>query len=622
MELPNKKLFPGTNLQDLNLDWLIGKMKQLDDDFRKWPHSPKIIGDVWYVWNEEDEDYVSTGVSATGAAGPAGPAGPRGAAGPAGPVGPAAAPGEPGPVGPQGPIGPQGVPGPRGVPGPAPQIGANGHWYVWDGETLEYVDTGVNAQGPAGEVTQAEFDELSDDVEELQIAIAPDSNFTFVSAVSQRQPAPYNALDTIFGCGLYGVRGSAGYMPADAPEGFSGGTLLVLPAYQERTSQGPKLNQTQKVQMLIDPINKKIWMRYANASNVWRDWFVADMSMPVTALATATPYASELTSSSFVTGGISESGGNSGNSHRIRSVYIAKGSKTSIRYTIPDGYRLQIAFYSNNSGTQVARTNWITGDGRIGFPEGCNYFRLQFASNGDATDLTPAADYNRIAISYGYELIDHPPYITTPTKWLAVGDSITYGVCSSGVNASAVGTGWARFLANSLGYTMYNMGVRGMGYVTAGSNGVTWANTLDNIDALTDDYNLITIMLGINDYNNSSATLDNIADALNTGITRIIAKYPNARLVVFTPFNARNRGTAETLYDYGFAYPESNPRTLKDIADKIMEVCAQRGVECHNVSNGCLLHPGNMTGLLLDSIHPSQDCYMLLSKAMARYLIY
>lgn len=115
MALPNKPLFPGTNLQDLNLDWLIGKMKQLDDDFRKWPHSPKIIGGVWYVWNEEDEDYVSTGVSATGETGPAGPAGPRGAAGPAGPVGPAGAPGEPGPVGPQGAIGPQGVPGPSGM---------------------------------------------------------------------------------------------------------------------------------------------------------------------------------------------------------------------------------------------------------------------------------------------------------------------------------------------------------------------------------------------------------------------------------------------------------------------------------------------------------------------------
>jgi lysophospholipase L1-like esterase len=177
-------------------------------------------------------------------------------------------------------------------------------------------------------------------------------------------------------------------------------------------------------------------------------------------------------------------------------------------------------------------------------------------------------------------------------------------------------------LAASLGYVFKNMGVRGMGYVTTGSNGVTWANTLDNVDALTDDYNLITIMLGINDYNNSAATLDSIAASLDTGITRILAKYPNARLVVFTPFNARNRGTAENLYDYGYGYPTSSPRTLKDIADKIMEVCAQRGIECHNVSNGCLLNPSNMTGLLLDSIHPSQDCHKLLSKAMARYLIY
>lgn len=111
----NRKMFPGTNLQDLNLDWLIKKMKALDDAFRQWPHSPYIVDGYWYVWDEVAGDYVSTGIPATGATGPAGPAGPRGDTGPAGPQGPRGSTGEPGATGPQGPIGPQGMPGSTGA---------------------------------------------------------------------------------------------------------------------------------------------------------------------------------------------------------------------------------------------------------------------------------------------------------------------------------------------------------------------------------------------------------------------------------------------------------------------------------------------------------------------------
>lgn len=87
MAIPEFPYFPGTNLNELNLDWLISQMRELDSAFKAWPHSPQIQNGNWYVWDETIEDYVDTGVSATG---------PRGEAGPTGPVGPA---------------GPQGVPG-------------------------------------------------------------------------------------------------------------------------------------------------------------------------------------------------------------------------------------------------------------------------------------------------------------------------------------------------------------------------------------------------------------------------------------------------------------------------------------------------------------------------------
>lgn len=59
-------------------------------------HAPCIIGGFWYVWNEEQQQYVNTGVAATGA------------------------------------------------DGVSPHIGDNGNWYVGA------VDTGVAAQGPRG----------------------------------------------------------------------------------------------------------------------------------------------------------------------------------------------------------------------------------------------------------------------------------------------------------------------------------------------------------------------------------------------------------------------------------------------------------------------------------------
>lgn len=100
--------FPGTNLQDLNLDWLIQKMKDLEAAFMQWPHSPRIENGEWYVYDEETGEYSSTGVPATGPQGATGPRGLQGIQGPAGPQG------EPGPQGEQGV---QGIQGPRGLQG-------------------------------------------------------------------------------------------------------------------------------------------------------------------------------------------------------------------------------------------------------------------------------------------------------------------------------------------------------------------------------------------------------------------------------------------------------------------------------------------------------------------------
>lgn len=198
MLLWNRKFFPGTNLQDLNLDWLIKKMKAIDDAFRQWPHSPKIVNGEWYVWNEELQDWEDTGTPATGATGPAGPAGPRGALGETGPAGPRGDPGERGPVGPQGPIGPQGMPGSAGA---TPDFSIGEVTTLPAGSDATATITGTAAapvlnlgipqgpQGAPGEVTQAEFDELSGDVNALKSAI--DNKAPIIINTASGNPASF-----------------------------------------------------------------------------------------------------------------------------------------------------------------------------------------------------------------------------------------------------------------------------------------------------------------------------------------------------------------------------------------------------------------------------------------------
>ncbi len=86
-------------------------------------HYPKLVGDIWYVWDVDSGEYTSTGLSCIGPQGPTGPQGPQG---PKGDTGAQGHKGETGPQGPTGATGPQGPKGDTGAQGPTGATGQQG----------------------------------------------------------------------------------------------------------------------------------------------------------------------------------------------------------------------------------------------------------------------------------------------------------------------------------------------------------------------------------------------------------------------------------------------------------------------------------------------------------------
>ena len=230
--------------------------------------------------------------------------------------------------------------------------------------------------------------------------------------------------------------------------------------------------------------------------------------------------------------------------------------------------------------------------------------------------------------------------IIEKTRWLAIGDSITFGVYSEAVNGGTVkrtGNGWVQQLAEAMDYDLTVMASRGMVY-TASVTGkdplnpgarICLETLLDRVEDLTEDFNLVTLAFGVNDYNTpETATLDTVEAGLRSALRRLTARFIGARIAVITPLNCCNAPgcTAETKWNCNF--PRAG-RTLADIARRIKEVCGAYGVECINCTENFLFNtanidPGldNSVRLLPDKVHPSLAAHTLIAKAMARYLLF
>lgn len=322
------------------------------------------------------------------------------------------------------------------------------------------------------------------------------------------------------------------------------------------------------------------------------------------------------------------------------AVYIATANNkmTNDRYTIKRGKRASVTFTCPTDMVISKVVFYAAGTTSTSDGDTATFADIQIEEGSTATEYIP------YGVSTTHNLVDRVARekievlstqfidVVEKTKWLAVGDSITRGVYSyknGDSSASAVGDGWVRKLAKSLGYDIVVMASRGMGYTAAVTGQdpedsslprISLDTLLTRIEALEEDFNLITVAFGINDYATiSQASIDTILAGLDDAIQRLMAKFPGARLVVITPFNSCRAGDASTNYAYGYTY---GGRSLKDIADAIKEKCESYGVECIYASNGFLINNFNIETLLPDNTHPSDYGHTLIAKNMAHYLLF
>ena len=226
---------------------------------------------------------------------------------------------------------------------------------------------------------------------------------------------------------------------------------------------------------------------------------------------------------------------------------------------------------------------------------------------------------------------------TSPTNsgavWYAIGDSITYGLYSTSFEnyyQPVVGQRWVDYVAKHNGYELTNLGVSGSGFVS----GTTFRTVVDRNDFSNVD--LVTIMLGINDWKNEAAvnkvgtmtddisTGGTIVSELRYGLEKIISDNPYCKIILITPINAKigSRGPEATNWAYGFTGTITPCGSLKNFGDKLKEVCEYYGVQVIDMTNSSVVNRKSITTVLPDGIHPNLDCYKALGLELARRITF
>ena len=220
-------------------------------------------------------------------------------------------------------------------------------------------------------------------------------------------------------------------------------------------------------------------------------------------------------------------------------------------------------------------------------------------------------------------------------NWIAFGDSITEGYYSymngeTPTSALDKNKAWIKFVSLYNNWNLTNAGWGGTGYLH-----VRQAHPADKpayeqvLDYDLTNYNLITLAYGINDWKGNrpigsytddiSETITTVCGAMKKTIENVMNANPKCKIIVVLPFNAWgysfNYGNKSTNYGLGYAF--SNSGTLESFTQKLIEVCNYYGIEYIDETHYSCINRENLPELLIDGVHPSEDCHLLIAQEMA-----
>lgn len=240
--------------------------------------------------------------------------------------------------------------------------------------------------------------------------------------------------------------------------------------------------------------------------------------------------------------------------------------------------------------------------------------------NLDSTNLTSLID----DINDSFDIFISTEY---RANWVAFGDSITYGVISTGAATTEEGTSYADYITENVKPNtfarFYNCSVRGIGWVNTGNEGEDFDDMLALYTGEPANVKLVTIMLGINDYlsleviGDESATDDDgtISGAVKSGLKKIAQEFYKAKVVVISPLNSTSYGTVDNGYCRGTSL--NNPHSLQDVSDIIAYWADKYGIQFINELSEGFINNYNIGRYLLDGLHPSQEGQIMLAKELA-----
>ena len=175
------------------------------------------------------------------------------------------------------------------------------------------------------------------------------------------------------------------------------------------------------------------------------------------------------------------------------------------------------------------------------------------------------------------------------------GDSWTVG---SG--ATSTSQGFAPVMANRLDMTQFNYGVGGAGFLRSGNQIITQVNTANSDMSSTEKNNtaIVFIFGGVNDWRNSTGSIDSMATAIKTVCDTCHNQYKNAKIVVAL-CNTMNLNITDTFrhWMYYFRY-------------YLQQNCAYPIQIIKNVEN---IISGRSGCYVSDNLHPSTTGHAILA---------